>query len=58
MAEVLDDQVPSTNVDHEEVISLQETATNESIVEINGNGDVKQGNYILIIGYFRLLNRL
>ena len=57
-AEVLDDQAPSTNVDHEEVISLQETATNESIVEISDNGDVKQGNYILIIGYFRLLNRL
>ena len=51
-AEVLDDQASSTNVDHEEVISLQETATNESketatnesIVEINDNEDLKQGN--------------
>ena len=43
-AEVLDDQASSTNVDHEEVISLQEIATNESIVEINDNEDLKQGN--------------
>ena len=41
--QVLDDQASSTNVDHEEVISLQETATNESIVEINDNEDSKQG---------------
>jgi len=41
--QVLDDQASSTNVDHEEVISLQETATNESIVEINDNEDLKQG---------------
>ena len=52
LAEVLDDPAPSANVDHEEVISLQETATNESketatnesIVEINDNEDLKQGN--------------
>ena len=43
-AEVLDDQAPSTNVDHEEVISHQEAASNESIVEINVNEDMKQGN--------------
>ena len=43
-AQVLVDQAPSTNVDHEEVISHQETATNESIVEINDNEDLKQGN--------------
>ena len=50
--QVLDDQASSTNVDNEEVISHQEiasneskeTASNESIVEINDSEDSKQGN--------------
>ena len=46
-AEVLDD--PSTKVDHEEVISLKEAATNESNVEINDNKDVKQGILIFLV---------
>ena len=50
----MDDKASSTNVDHEEVISLQETATNESIVEINDNEDLKQGRYRVLSSVVRL----